>query len=250
MPTLGTPLSLGQLNPGSCWQLQANINGYVHRTDAELSTQAAAGRKFQLLLQPLESELQQAETRVKVRLLEDGYPCWLNLKELLGQAIACAPWQAEILKTAAIQQRLPAIMAWVEVAASQTNAYLWGGTLGPDFDCSGLIQSAFVSQGIWLPRDAYQQEQFCTPVDIDSENLERLRPGDLLFFGTQQRCNHVALYRGDGLYWHSSGHEHGNNRIACDGLPLIYGNPVAAHYRSELRGGGRIERCHDGSTLP
>jgi cell wall-associated NlpC family hydrolase len=32
-----------------------------------------------------------------------------------------------------------------------------------------------------------------------------LRPGDLIFFGSRQRCTHVGLHLGNGRYRHSSG---------------------------------------------
>ena len=103
-------------------------------------------------------------------------------------------------------------------------------------DCSGLIQMAFASQGIWIPRDAYQQERFCQPVATQVGQLHLLQPGDLVFFGTLRRCNHVGLYLGRGLYRHSSGTEHGRNGIGVDSLHPTNDRPVSSHYRSQLRG--------------
>jgi hypothetical protein len=60
----------------------------------------------------------------------------------------------------------------------------------------------------------------------------------------------VGLYVGDGRYLHSSGREHGRNGIGIDGLDPQLLDPVSVHYRRELRGAGRVIRCHDGSTLP
>jgi cell wall-associated NlpC family hydrolase len=62
------------------------------------------------------------------------------------------------------------------------NEYLWGGTVAPNYDCSGLMQAAFGSVGIQLPRDSYQQEAFTEPVAMDD-----LQRGDLLFFGPRRR---------------------------------------------------------------
>ncbi|MCT4367162.1 MAG: NlpC/P60 family protein, partial [Synechococcaceae cyanobacterium MAG-AL2] len=53
-----------------------------------------------------------------------------------------------------------------------------------------------------------------------------------------------------GRYLHSSGAEHGHNGLAVDQLAAHSRDPVASHYRSELRGAGRVVRCHDGTTLP
>jgi len=35
-----------------------------------------------------------------------------------------------------------------------------------------------------------------------------------------------------------------------DGLDPQLNDPVSVHYRSELRGAGRVLRAHDGTTLP
>ena len=64
----------------------------------------------------------------------------------------------------------------------RSNYYLWGGTVRPNYDCSGLMQAAFASVGIWLPRDAYQQEGFTQAITIGE-----LATGDLVFFGTSKK---------------------------------------------------------------
>ncbi|KZR68375.1 putative endopeptidase p60 precursor [Prochlorococcus marinus str. MIT 1313] len=250
MPTLGTPITTDLLAPGSCWQLQKGVNGYAGVEGAGLATQAAAGRSFEVLDAAKPNKYQQPLTRLRVRLLEDGYPCWIDLREVNGQIIQRGSWRPQLLAIREIQQRLAAVMTWVEAAANQPNTYLWGGSIGPDFDCSGLVQTAFASQGIWLPRDAYQQESFCTPITVQPDNTKQLRPGDLIFFGSRKRCSHVGVYGGNGSYWHSSGKEHGRNGIGFDRLPAKDTHPVACYYRAELRGAGRVERCHDGTTLP
>ena len=137
----------------------------------------------------------------------------------------------------------------MEKAGAIPNKYLWGGTVGPNFDCSGLVQSAFASQGIWLPRDAYQQERFCKNLEIPLPNYQILRPGDLLFFGSQEKCTHVAIYLGDGIYCHSSGIENGRNGIGCDGIGSFDQNPVANFYRSQFRRAGRVLNSYEGTSL-
>ena len=252
MLTLGAPITKDLLVPGTCWLLQIGVNGYASVEGDELATQVAANRGFELLTNPLEQALiKRFSRRIRVRLLEDGYKCWLELSDVLGKAINCKHWQPKLLTSEEITLRLPLILKWINKSASKKNKYLWGGTLGPDYDCSGLIQSAFASQEIWLPRDAYQQERFCEKIEIEIDwRSSQLIPGDLLFFGKEDLCNHVAIYRGDGFYWHSSGRSFGNNGIGCDGLNLSDKNPIACHYRTQLRGAGRVIQCHDGRTLP
>ena len=239
----GTPVALELLTPGSCWQLTAPLNLMSSPRTAGLATPAAAGRCLEVLA-PL-----QAGQRLRVRLREDGYPGWLDPQALLGQALAATPPRPRLLSAAQISAALPAVLAFAERARQQPNHYLWGGSLGPDYDCSGLIQTAFAAAGIWLPRDAYQQERFCQPVAVAPGCYSLLRPADLIFFGRPQRCTHVGLYLGGGRYLHSSGREHGRDGLGIDGLDPQLQDPVSGHYRRELRGAGRVVRCHDGTTL-
>jgi hypothetical protein len=240
----GTPVALELLSTGSCWRLDAPLDLHSHWRGPGLATQAAAGRCLQVLEPPTGSV-----ARLRVRLLEDGYPGWVDPQRLLGHARATARQRPPLLPEAQIRAALPAVLAFAERARQRPNRYLWGGTLGPDFDCSGLIQAAYASAGIWIPRDAYQQERFCQPVAVAPGCYGLLRPGDLIFFGRPQRCTHVGLYLGGGRYLHSSGQQHGRDGLGIDGLDPQLQDLVSAHYRRELRGAGRVVRCHDGTTL-
>jgi hypothetical protein len=86
--------------------------------------------------------------------------------------------------------------------------YLWGGTSSKGFDCSGFSQTVYYLNGTILMRDASQQALHGLNVDI-SAGYGKLKPGDLLFFGTREMAElhvtHVAVYKGDSEYFHSSG---------------------------------------------
>jgi cell wall-associated NlpC family hydrolase len=81
-----------------------------------------------------------------------------------------------------------AAMGAVEYALAQLGVpYRWGGEqAGVAFDCSGLVQAAYASVGVSLPRTAQAQHDATTPVPAG----EPLQPGDLVFFGTD--ANHVT----------------------------------------------------------
>ena len=240
MATLGTLLAPDLLATQSCWRLRANVNGYSRSTGHGLTTQAGKGRSFRIL--------KIVGARIEVMLLDDGYQCWIDQDAVIGNAEHRGPWQPTMLTTTEIEQRIPDVLAWSERVQQQPNTYLWGGTTEPDMDCSGLMQMAFASQKIWIPRDAYQQEQFCQPIAVTPGACHLLRPGDLIFFGTNKRCTHVGLHLGNGRYRHCSGKEHGRNGIGIDSLHPQGTHPVACHYRAELRGAGRVVRCHDGQA--
>lgn len=243
MESVGTGMNVDELKAGRCWRLIADIDGHARSNGRGLATQARCGRTLQLLGQV-------EGTRLRARLLEDGYPCWLEISHLLERAIPAPPSRPRPLGPSPINARLPDVLAFAERARQQPNHYLWGGTLGPDYDCSGFVQSAFASAGIWIPRDAYQQERFCQPVAVRPGVFALLRPGDLIFFGRPQRCSHVGLHLGGGHYLHSSGKEHGRDGLGIDQLSPESDHPVSCHYRRELRGAGRVLRCHDGTPLP
>ncbi|WP_422769620.1 NlpC/P60 family protein [Plantactinospora sp. WMMC1484] len=74
--------------------------------------------------------------------------------------------------------------------------YLWAGTAGFGFDCSGLTHSVYAAHGIVIPRDAQDQANAGTPVARD-----QLAPGDLVFYARENgtgRVHHVGMYAGDG----------------------------------------------------
>ena len=240
MATLGTLLAPDLLATQSCWRLRSNVNGYSRATGHGLTTQANQGRSFRIL--------KVVGSRLQVMLLDDGYQCWVDQDAVIGKAELRGAWKPRLLTAAEIERRIPNVLAWSERVEQQPNSYLWGGTTEPDMDCSGLMQMAFASQQIWIPRDAYQQEQFCQPIAMTPGACHLLQPGDLIFFGSRQRCTHVGLHLGNGRYRHSSGKEHGRNGIGIDSLQPQDNHPVACHYRAELRGAGRVVRCHDGQA--
>ena len=188
MATLSTLLAPELALTGSCWRLRTNANGYKRALGNALVTQASNGRSFRIL--------ERRGSRLWIQLLEDGYRCWFELEAVLGRAEQRSPWRPALLPEVQIASRLPAVLAWTERAEQQANTYLWGGTTEPDMDCSGLMQMAFASQGIWIPRDAYQQERHCQPVAVAPDAVGLLRPGDLIFFGSPRRCTHVGLHLG------------------------------------------------------
>ena len=175
---------------------------------------------------------------IAVRLCEDDYPGWLAGCDAHLLEVAQTPYQAQVFSEAEIRDKLKSAIAFTRHALNQPNHYLWGGTVAPNYDCSGLMQAAFASVGIWLPRDAYQQEAFTQPIALDS-----VQPGDLIFFGTVDKATHVGLYLGEGRYIHSSGKEQGRNGIGIDILSAEGDRVTQAYYR-QLRGAGRVVKSY------
>ncbi|WP_243399749.1 C40 family peptidase [Arthrobacter glacialis] len=86
--------------------------------------------------------------------------------------------------------------------------YQWGGNGPTAFDCSGLVQQAFASAGISVPRQGTDQF-WAAPQRVP---LSQMRYGDLLVFDDDGsgRFGHIAIYIG-------------NNQVV---QALNYGQPI------------------------
>ena len=79
--------------------------------------------------------------------------------------------------------------------------YKWGGNT-PDsgLDCSGLVRYVYAETiGRILPRRSVEMSREGKPVRLD-----RLEPGDLVFFNTLRRAfSHVGIYIGNNEFVHA-----------------------------------------------
>ena len=209
------------------YQCSVSLDLYDETDCKTLATQAKEGRHLTVI------ENESNSVSVKVHLVEDGYQAWLPLEQLGTLESVSEKYQPIALSRVEIEARLPEIIAYAQAAKEQPNYYLWGGTLGPNYDCSGLMQAAFAASGIWLPRDSYQQEAFTERVAIAD-----LLPGDLIFFGSK-RVDHVALHLGDRYYLHSSGKDMGRNGIGINILSPE-GDEISQAYYQKWWSCGRV----------
>ena len=100
--------------------------------------------------------------------------------------------------------------------------YLWGGVSAWGFDCSGLLWNLFRTHGITTPRDTGPQSRAGRRVPVG-----RLRPGDLVFYGSP--ATHVAIVAGRGLMIESPDSAH-SVRV----VPLRAGFTAARRYARRL----------------
>jgi beta-lactamase class A len=122
--------------------------------------------------------------------------------------------------------------SWIALGKRFLGApYTWGGTTPLGFDCSGLMTRIFSEHGVTLKRNSYEQafqDPHLVPVPF-----EALLPGDLLFFGTEDKIDHEAMWIGDGTVLQSTRHNVPGVQITPFDSPFL--KPLFRHAR-RLRG--------------
>ncbi|MEE1844810.1 C40 family peptidase [Streptomyces sp. JV190] len=109
-----------------------------------------------------------------------------------------------------------AVIAFAQ--AQVGDAYVPGGTGPNSWDCSGLVQAAFRSVNIDLPRVSQSQSTAGTQV-----SLSNLQPGDILYWGGAGSAYHVGIYVGNGQFVGAQ-----NSSTGVVQRPLSYDPPSGA----------------------
>ena len=224
------------MNPG-IFRNTVSLNVFEQEDPEELGTQVSPNRYVEISTGvPIDKG--RKGKFVEVRLCQDGYKGLVKFGDYLTEVLISEPFRPnQAFSRTEILSAIPNVIAFLFKAMQTPNRYLWGGTIGPNFDCSGLVQAAFASQGIWLQRNA--QHQF----DFTSQNvvqIEEAAPGDLLFFShrefpkkeekkAERKVDHVGVHLGSGFFIHSSGSTLGRDGIGIDRLAKD-GGRVAANY--------------------
>ena len=95
--------------------------------------------------------------------------------------------------------------------------YRYGGTsLTGGVDCSGYVMKIFQHFGINTGRDSRTQAAASRSI-----GMNEIRPGDLVFYSSGGRIDHVAIYIGEGQIVHAS-----NERTGITISRINYRTPV------------------------
>ena len=95
----------------------------------------------------------------------------------------------------------PARNKMIQIAKSTIGVpYKWGGNNPREgFDCSGLMRYVHTNAlGLKIPRTAAQQRDRSRTI-----SYAQLQPGDMLFFKTGRKTNHVGIYVGNRQFVHA-----------------------------------------------
>ena len=97
------------------------------------------------------------------------------------------------------------------------NRYVYGGTsLTNGTDCSGFTMRIYQHFGYSIPRTSGAQASYFRGI-----SSSEAKPGDLFFYGSGGRVNHVAMYIGNGQVIHAS-----NARTGIKISNAFYRSPI------------------------
>lgn len=127
------------------------------------------------------------------------------------KAAAEAAARAEAERKAAVEQskrdKAKQVANYAKTAVG--TAYVWGGTnMSSGVDCSGLCYAAYKKYGYTLPRVSRDMAASSALLSV-TPNTSNLKAGDLVFYASGGRVDHVAMYIGDGKVVHASDYNTG-----------------------------------------
>lgn len=127
------------------------------------------------------------------------------------KAAAEAAAKAEAERKAAVEQskrdKAKQVANYAKTAVG--TAYVWGGTnMSSGVDCSGLCYAAYKKYGYTLPRVSRDMAASSALLSV-TPNTSNLKAGDLVFYASGGRVDHVAMYIGDGKVVHASDYNTG-----------------------------------------
>lgn len=218
--------------------LDDDVEGYVSADYVEIRTEFVQAESIEEEKARLEEEKRQKEAAEEAaRKADEKAKAEAAKKKAEKEAAA----QAKAEKAAQAQAEKEAQAAAIQnnISASEVsgtrqtvvnyalkfvgNPYKSGGTsLTNGADCSGFVQSVFRDCGVSLGRSSRDQAAGGTPISISD-----IQPGDLLFYSSGGRINHVALYIGNGQVVHASSPKNGirisnyNYRTPCKAVRYL-----------------------------
>ncbi len=159
--------------------------------EAEVIGQASKGSTYEMI------EMVGSEW---VKVLVDGEEGYINMVE----ASATVAETVEEVVVCASEARRMEIVEYGKTFIG--NRYVWGG-IDPHkgADCSGFTMYIMRNvAGVTLSHSSRAQANEGRVISADE-----MRPGDLVFYGSGKRINHVAIYAGDGMVVHAANKEDG-----------------------------------------
>jgi cell wall-associated NlpC family hydrolase len=165
-------------------RLQAQENeAATHAAETAKKAKADADRKAEAA----KAEKKKAEAAARAKAEAVAHASRSVLRTTLATTTASTSSSSHATGTAA------SVVAFAE--AQLGDAYIMGST-GPNaWDCSGLVQAAYRTVGVDLPRVSESQSTAGTQV-----SLSNLQPGDILYWGGAGSAYHTGIYVGGGQF--------------------------------------------------